>query len=234
MANHSTTFMAGGPTSIGIIMDGNRRWAKAAGVSSLEGHKAGLAKAKEIAQVAFNAGVTTLYYYAFSTENWKRAPEEVSYLLSLFESAITSEFDEFGKENIQVRFIGDLSRMPSKLASMARDLEEKTASNTRGTLVIALSYGGRSEIVHAVNKLIQEGREVVSEEELGRALWTGNLPNPELIIRTSGEERLSNFLTWQSVYSELIFTETLWPAYTKEEFEGHLAEYRERKRNFGA
>ena len=221
------------PTSVGIIMDGNRRWAKAQGVSSLEGHRAGLAKAKEIARAAFDAGVTTLYYYAFSTENWQRAPEEVSYLLSLFERAITEEFNEFIRENIRVRFVGDLTRLPSKLKSLAEELEAKTAHHTRATLVIALSYGGRAEIVHAVNTLIQEGRSEVTEADIARTLWSHGLADPELIIRTSGAKRLSNFLTWQSVYSELMFTDTLWPKYTVEEFRRHLAAFAERKRNFG-
>jgi undecaprenyl diphosphate synthase len=233
MSNHSTSLTTGAPASVGIVMDGNRRWAKANGLLALEGHRAGLEKAKEIARAAFDAGVTTLYYYAFSTENWKRAPEEVSYLLTLFEKAITDELEEFAKEDICVRFIGDLARLPEKVQVLAKNLEEKTSGNKRGTLVIAFSYGGRAEIVHAVNQLIEEGREVVTEEDIQHALWSKGLPDPDLIIRTSGEQRLSGFLTWQSIYSELVFTDTLWPSFTKEEFEQHLAEFRDRKRNFG-
>jgi len=214
-------------------MDGNRRWAKAHGLLSHEGHQAGLEKAKEIARAAFDAGITTLYYYAFSSENWKRLPDEVAYLLSLFEKAITDEFEEFAKEKVRIRFIGDLSRLPTKLQTLAKECEASTASYTRGTLVIALSYGGRAEIVHAANTLIQEGREVITEDDISRTLWGSGLPDPDLIIRTGGEERLSGFLTWQSIYSELIFTSTHWPEYSKEEFGQHLAAYAERKRNFG-
>lgn len=221
------------PTSVGIILDGNRRYARAHNLPLLAGHQAGLEKAKEIAREAFVQGVTTLYLYAFSSENWRRVPDEVSYLLVLFEKALTSEFDEFIEKGIRLRFIGDLARFAPNLQNLARELEERTAANTKGTLAVALSYGGRAEIVAATNKLIQDGREVVSEADMGAALWTEGLPDPDLIIRTSGEHRLSGFLTWQSVYSELIFTDTLWPAYTVEEFRGHLAEYTKRKRNFG-
>lgn len=225
--------MASAPKSVGIIMDGNRRWASSKGLPTLEGHRKGLEKSKEIARAAFDAGVTTLYYYAFSTENWNRAPEEVSYLMTLFEQAIQEEFKEFAKEDIRVRFIGDLARLPQKLQKLARELEEKTAGNTRGTLVIALSYGGRLEILSAVNRLIQEGRELISEQELGEALWTSGMPDPDLIIRTSGEKRLSNFLTWQSVYSELAFTDTYWPDFSKEELLQIFEEYAKRERRNG-
>lgn len=221
------------PLSVGIIMDGNRRYAKAKGIASLDGHRAGLEKAKEIARAAFDAGIRTLYLYAFSSENWKRVPEEVAYLIQLFEQAITKEFDEFIKEGVCVRFIGDLARFPEKLQTLARELEAKTVQNTRGTIVIALSYGGRAEIVHAANKLIQQGREVVSETDMQDALWSKGLPDPDLIIRTGGEKRLSGFLTWQSIYSELIFTDTLWPALTTDELKGFLHEFEARKRNFG-
>jgi len=218
--------------TIGIIMDGNRRYASSKGLPLLEGHRLGLEKAKEIARAALDAGVTTLYLYAFSTENWSRTPEEVSYLMQLFEQAITKQIRDLAEEKIRVRFIGDLSRLPTKLAKAAHELEETTKDYTRGTLVIALSYGGRSEIVRATNALIEKGTPV-TEEDFQTALWTKDLPDPDLIIRTSGEHRLSGFLTWQSVYSELIFTDTLWPEYTKEEFLSHLEEFSARQRRYG-
>jgi undecaprenyl diphosphate synthase len=214
-------------------MDGNRRWASSKGVPLLEGHRAGLETAKKIAREAFNLGVSTLYYYAFSTENWKRPPEEVSYLLALFEKAILDEFNELVENGVRIRFIGDLERFPSKMKELMRTLEQKTVGGEKGTLVIALSYGGRAEILHAANKLIGEGREVVSESDVSSALWSAGLPDPDLIIRTSGEHRLSGFLTWQSVYSELIFTDILWPDYDVALFKAHMAEFAKRKRNFG-
>jgi len=214
-------------------MDGNRRWARERGLPTFEGHRKGLENTRMITRAVFDAGVETLYYYAFSTENWHRAPEEVSYLMTLFEQAIKNEFAEISKENIRVRFIGDLARLPTKLQQLAKELEEKTAGNTRGTLAIALSYGGRPEIVHAVNALIKGGHEAVTETDIQNALWTKELPDPDLIIRTSGEKRLSNFLTWQSVYSELFFTNTYWPDFSKEELLKIFEEYSTRERRNG-
>ena len=221
------------PETVGIIMDGNRRWAKARGLPTFEGHRAGLAKAKEIIKEAFDSGVKNVILYAFSTENWNRTAEEVSYLMSLFEQAIKDEFKELATENVRVRFIGEITRLPGQLQKVAHELEEETKSATRGTLAIALSYGGRPEIVSAVNSLIQAGHETVSEAEISSALWTHDIPDPDLIIRTSGEYRLSNFLTWQGVYSELHFTDTLWPDFSKEELHRIFDWYAARDRRHG-
>jgi undecaprenyl diphosphate synthase len=221
------------PTSIGIILDGNRRWARAKGLPTLEGHRRGYTKVREITEAAFEAGVQYVTLYAFSTENWNRDPAEVSYLLSLFEELINLEIEDITKKGIRARFIGDLSRFPAHLASAARALEEKTKDNKKGTVVVALSYGGRPEIVHAVNALLQEGREAVSEEDISKKLWTHDIPDPDLIIRPGGEKRLSNFLTWQSVYSELFFTNTFWPDFSKEELLRILEEFSKRERRHG-
>ncbi|HUQ30394.1 MAG TPA: polyprenyl diphosphate synthase [Candidatus Paceibacterota bacterium] len=221
------------PASIGIIMDGNRRWAKERGVPTLQGHRAGLAKLKEVTRWAFEAGVGTIYYYAFSTENWNRAAEEVSYLIELFSRAIQNEFDELKTEGIRVRFIGDLARFPESLQKAAAKLQEETKENKKGTLALCISYGSRAEVVTAVNSLLVQGLETVTEESLRKALWSGDLPDPDLIIRTSGEKRLSNFLMYQAAYSELAFTDTKWPDFSKEELYAIFEDYASRERRRG-
>lgn len=214
-------------------MDGNRRWAKEHGVPTLEGHRAGLAKLKEVTRWGFEAGVETIYYYAFSTENWNRAAEEVSYLLDLFSHAIENEFEELKKEDIRVRFIGDLSRFGEKLRTAAHRLQEETRNGKKGTLALCISYGSRGEIVTAVNDLLARDVDTVTEESLRQALWSGDLPDPDLIIRTSGEKRLSNFLMYQAAYSELAFTDTKWPDFSKEELLNIFEDYASRDRRRG-
>lgn len=221
------------PQCVGVIMDGNRRWAKERGLPTLEGHRAGLEKLKEVSEWAFAAGVQTVVYYAFSTENWKRSPEEVAYLMGLFDTAIHTELETLRENNIRVRFIGDLSKLSSKLRGDALALQEASKGNTRGTIVVALSYGGRPEILAAVNTLLASGAKSVDEDAFRRAMWSADIPDPDLIIRTSGEQRLSNFLTWQSAYSELFFTETKWPDFSKEELERILADFASRERRHG-
>lgn len=222
------------PRCIGIIMDGNRRWAKERGLPTLVGHTEGLKKTKEILRHAFSRGIDTAILYAFSTENWNRTSEEVGYLMNLFNDAIENEFEELSKEGVHVRFIGDLARLPENLRAAARNLEERSATTAKGkTLVIALSYGGRAEIVAGVNKLLQEGKKEVNAEDVAAALWSSGIPDPDLIIRSGGEKRLSNFLPWQSVYSELFFTDSFWPAFTKEEFDSILEEFAARERRHG-
>lgn len=221
------------PQSIGIILDGNRRWAKERGLPTLEGHREGLKRVKEVMRAAFDKEITTAYLYVFSTENWNRAPEEVSYLMTLFEEAVKNELREVAGESVRLRFIGDLSRLPENLQSLARTAEEETKNNTKATLAVALSYGGRADIVSAVNKLIKNDVDTVTEELLTEALSTQGLPHPDLIIRTSGEERLSNFLPWEGVYSELYFTKTLWPDFTPLELDKALEEYAARERRHG-
>lgn len=214
-------------------MDGNRRWAKERGLETLEGHKAGAEKIFELAEWANEADIEEVILYTFSTENWNRAEEEVGYLMRLAEELFTEQLPKFKESSVKLRFIGDLSRASERIQSVMKNAEEETKDGGKGTLVFAFSYGGRPEILVAVNKLLQEGKDVVSEEEFSGALWSAGLRDPDLILRTGGERRLSNFLPWQSVYSELFFTDTKWPDFSKEEFSAVLAEYAERERRHG-
>ena len=222
------------PACVGIIMDGNRRWAKERGLPTFEGHRAGLTNVKTIIRHAIiDRGVDTVILYAFSTENWNRSKEEVEYLMSLFSWAFEHEFAELNKDGIRLRFIGQIERLSENLQRIAREAEEKTAKNTRGTLAVAISYGGRPEILAAANRLLADKAATVDETSFRKAMWSADLPDPDLIIRTSGEQRLSNFLTWESVYSELFFTKTYWPAFSKDEFDSVLVEFAERERRHG-
>ncbi len=214
-------------------MDGNRRYAKEQGLSSFEGHYAGFEKMREFLPWAEEAGVKELTLYAFSTENWNRKPEEVGYLMELFDKALSEWAEEVVERGTRLRFIGERDRFPEKLAKRMNELEARTKDATRGTIVLALSYGGRTEILSAVNELLSRGLDATDEAGFSSALWSAGLLEPDLIIRTGGEKRLSNFLTWQSVYSELSFTDTLWPAFSKEEFLAILADFAQRERRRG-
>ena len=221
------------PQSVGIIMDGNRRWAKAKGLPSFEGHRHGYQTMKKVVEWATELGVNTITFFAFSEENWKRTEEEVSYLMSLIRKMLVEETEEALSKNIRLRYIGDISKFSDDIASGMREAEEKTKANTGITLVIAASYGGRQEIVRAVNTMIKDGKKEITVEDISAYVDTKGLPDPDMIIRTSGEQRVSGFLTWQSVYSELFFTETLWPDFSKEEFLNILEEYGSRERRLG-
>ena len=214
-------------------MDGNRRWAKERGLSTMEGHKAGADKIVELAEWACEAGVEEVVLYTFSTENWNRAEEEVGYLMRLAEKLFTEQLERFSRAGVKLRFIGDLSRASTRIQDVLRRAEEETKEGTTGTLVFAFSYGGRPEILAAVNRLLEEGRRNISEQDFSNALWSAGLLDPDLILRTGGDRRLSNFLPWQSVYSELFFTDTKWPDLTKEEFAAVLLEFGERERRHG-
>jgi undecaprenyl diphosphate synthase len=217
---------------MGIIMDGNRRFAKAHGLPSLEGHRGGFEKAREVAEWAFGAGVEELILYAFSTENWNRAPEEVAYLLELFSSAFEKGLEPLIESGVRVRFLGALERFPEPLRQHMRDMKARSVAGRRGTLAIALSYGGRAELVAAANRL-RAADGPIDEAALAGALWTAGMRDPDLILRTGGESRLSNFLLRQSAYSELFFTDTLWPDLGREELGSILAAYAARERRHG-
>ncbi len=222
------------PKAIGVILDGNRRWAKEQGLEPFEGHREGSERVKDLVRWAREVGISTVYIYAFSTENWNRAEEEVSYLMKLMAKFFSEGIvDDIEKEDGRLVFLGDRTRIPQELLTEMERAEERTRGGKGGTLAVCLSYGGRAEIIAATNKLIREGKEIAGEEYFSRALWSTGLPDPDLIIRTSGEQRLSGFLTWQSVYSELFFTDTKWPAFTKEEFLSILEEYATRERRKG-
>ena len=220
------------PMHIGIIMDGNRRWAASRGLSKLEGHRAGSDKLKETVRFVRAQGITHFVVYAFSTENWNRDPAEVSYLMDLFHELIQKEMRELGKEGVRVCFVGQRDRFSGNLQQSMNDVEEETAQNDSITLWICLSYGGRAEIVAAARAVIASGEDM-TEETLSHNLWTKEMPDPDLLIRTGGEKRLSGFLPWQSIYSELFFTDSFWPDFTKEEFDAILAEFAGRERRRG-
>jgi len=216
---------------IGIIMDGNRRFAKERGLSSIEGHRAGYEKLKEFARWAKEAGIRHAIVYGFSTENWHRPEKEVAYLMDLLRTVLSQEAEHMRKEGGRLRILGQRERFPADIQKLIAQAEEGTKDGEY-TLYLALSYGGRAEIVDTVNRLIEKGSPV-TEEEFGKALWTADMPDPDLIIRTSGEKRLSGFLPWQGVYSELFFVDSFWPAFSKEEFDAVLSEYRSRERRHG-
>lgn len=228
------------PQSIGVILDGHRRWARARELPALEGHRAGYNKMKEFVLWARDAGVRTVIAYVFSTENWSRASTEVSYLMNLLREALAEcEARAYKKENIQIRVIGDRTMFTDDIKDQIARAEKHTKDQRGLTLALALSYGGRREIAEAASRLIESMRNnvfrgVVDEKTFAQYLWTADIPDPDLVIRTGGEQRLSNFLLWQAAYSELFFTKTLWPDFSKEEFDAILAEYTKRERRFGS
>src|SRR3989344_989080 len=219
------------PACVGIILDGNRRWAKENGVSKLEGHRAGMETLKKTVRFVRDSDIKHLIVYAFSTENWNRDKDEVSYLMDLFREAIQNEMSELGKENVRVHFIGQRERFSDDLQKAMGDIEKETEKNDAITLWVCLSYGGRAEIIAAARAAAETGE--ITEKTLEKNLWTASMPKPDIIIRTGGEKRLSNFLLWQSAYSELFFTDTLCPDFNKEEFDAILTEFATRERRRG-
>lgn len=224
------------PSCIGLIMDGNRRWAKARGLPVFEGHARGYEKLTDLLSWSKGAGVKHVVVYAFSTENWRRTGEEVGYLMQLFRTVLFKETERFKKENGRVKFIGQKDRFDKDIQEGMEKMEQETTEGEY-TLYVCVSYGGRAEILAAIQKLAREKtpEEVaaLTEEDFGEMLWTRGMPEPDIIVRTGGEKRLSNFLTWQSVYSELFFIDTLWPDFSKKEFTGILEEYAKRERRLG-
>ena len=229
----------GGPRHVAIIMDGNGRWATQRGRPRLFGHHAGAKRVREIVEACPDIGVEFLTIFAFSTENWKRTQVEVAGLMSLFRRYIAKETRALSEFGARVRFIGDRVQLDAKLIRLMNELEEATAGNSRVNLTIALNYGGRDEVARATKRLAQDVAEgtldpsAVDEETLPRYLDTRVLPDPDLVIRTSGEARISNFLLWQSAYAEYEFIDTLWPDFTKEEFHLLCRDYGQRDRRFG-
>jgi undecaprenyl diphosphate synthase len=223
------------PECVGIIMDGNRRWAKTKGQISVKGHEAGGQKLKDVAIWVRDLGIKHLMVFAFSTENWKRSAEEVSYILELMANYLETELDHFNKEGGILHCVGDMSAFSPELQNKLRNAEEKTKNNVGPHIYFALNYGGRSEILSAVKKMVEENprKEDITEEYFSKHLQTGGMPDPDIIIRTSGEMRLSGFLPWQGVYSELFFTKTLWPDFSKEEFLDIINQYSNRERRIG-
>ena len=227
------------PQHVAIIMDGNGRWAQAKGKPRLFGHHAGAKRVRDIVKSCPSLGVKYLTIYAFSTENWKRTQEEVSGLMSLFRRYIEGELSELVGKGVRVRFIGDRMRLEPKLIKLMDDMERKTEQNDLLNLTVALNYGGRDEVARAVKQMAQDVEagallaKDVDELTLTRYLDTDVLPDPDLVIRTSGEARISNFLLWQSAYSEYEFIDTLWPDFTPEIFAECIARFMARDRRFG-
>ncbi len=223
------------PEHVAIIMDGNGRWATSRGLPRLAGHRAGTENLRRIIRASVEFGVKYLTIYAFSTENWGRPQDEVEGLLNIVEDVIGRELNELHKEGVRLRHLGHLDRLPATLQENILDAVEMTRNNTLLTLNIAFNYGGRDEIACAIRSMIQDGvkAETVTPELVDRYLFTAGVPDPDLIIRTSGEMRVSNFLIWQSAYSELYITPTYWPDFDREELHKALVEYGRRDRRYG-
>jgi undecaprenyl diphosphate synthase len=223
------------PTHIAIIMDGNGRWAKNHGVPRIEGHRAGTENLRRVIKGCADFGVKYLTVYAFSTENWSRPKDEVQGLLQILGSVIDRELKELNAEGVQLRHIGRLEKLPPALRKKVIKAVNTTKENHRLTLCIAWNYGGRDEIVYAIENIIKDGvhPEEVNEDDVCKRLFTARMPDPDLIIRTSGEIRGSNFLIWQSAYSEWYFTPVLWPDFDKEELRKAILEFGQRNRRYG-
>lgn len=227
---------SGVPRHIAIVMDGNGRWARKRLLPRVAGHKRGLDTVRNIVRFCIEAGVGHLTLFAFSSENWRRPQDEVSFLMQLFMQALKDEVAKLHKNNIRLRVIGDLSRFDTSLAETISQAQVLTEGNTALTLTIAANYGGRWDILNAMNRMLAdhpEHRSGFSEEDLSPYLCLSDLPEPDLFIRTGGEQRVSNFLLWQLAYTEFYFTDCLWPDFGKPEFDQAISSYRRRERRFG-
>ena len=223
------------PRHVAIIMDGNRRWARARDASELDGHAAGVEAIRELLRHAVRTGIPVLTLYAFSRENWARTDEEVVGLFELLEGAIRSETAELRAQGVQVRLLGRLDELPPATRTSIESALAATAGGERLVLNIAFNYAGRTELVDAVRQIVRAGipADEIDEASIAAALYTAGLPDPDIVIRTGGEQRLSNFLIWQSAYAELLTTETLWPDFGPADLDGALAEFASRTRRFG-
>ncbi len=230
------------PNHIAIIMDGNRRWARKRLLPTNMGHKEGAQRLEDIAKYCGDLGVKYLTVYAFSTENWRRSEEEVNYLMDLLADSIIDfdkRFDE-SKHNVRIKLVGDINRLPQRLQDGIRHIEEKTKDQKGLTVNVAINYGGRPEILHATKLIAEDYKNGkiqdlndIDEELFSNYVYTKGDPDPDLIIRTAGEVRMSGFLTWQGVYSEMYFTDCLWPDFHENELDKAIDEFNNRKRNFG-
>ncbi|MEK7621340.1 MAG: polyprenyl diphosphate synthase [Patescibacteria group bacterium] len=220
------------PNHIGYIMDGNRRWAKGHGLPTYEGHLAGYDRVKDIVRASVDSGVKYVSFYAFSTENWDRTEKEISYLMKLFMRMFTSDLDEIVGENVRIIVAGTDDRLDKKVIQAARDAEARTANNTRATVMICFNYGGQKEIVEAVKQLVASNQEI-NEDNISKNLYAPDVPPCDVIVRTSGEKRLSNFMLWRAAYSELIFVDKHWPDMKAEDVKKIIEEYNKRSRRYG-
>jgi undecaprenyl diphosphate synthase len=222
------------PRHVAIIMDGNGRWAKRRFLPRVAGHKRGVEAVREVVKACIERGIDYLTLFAFSSENWRRPPEEVSFLMQLFLRALEQEVEKLHSNGIRFRVVGDLSPFDSRIREQIRRGEELTAANTRLTLTVAANYGGRWDILQAAERCrLQDPQAAITEERLARFLAMSHAPEPDLFIRTGGEKRVSNFLLWQLAYTELFFTDALWPDFGAKALDEAIASYRRRERRFG-
>lgn len=223
------------PQHIAIIPDGNRRWAREHGLSAFEGHKRGMDAFERIGRAAIKHGVQYLTFWGFSTENWSRSKKEVAYLMKLFRWVLTNKIDDFNRQNIKINVLGRIDAFSRELQRMIREALELTQNNTRGVINLALNYGGRAEIVDMVKKAmsLKLQPQAITERLLAKFVYAPGIPDPDLIIRTSGEQRLSGFLPWQSAYSELYFARKYWPDFNEEDLQRAIRSYQRRQRRFG-
>lgn len=223
------------PIHLGIILDGNRRWAKNNGLPAIEGHRQGYDTFKKIVKAAFKSGVLYLSAFVFSTENWSRTPSEVKYLMEMAYKMVTKELDELKQEGIRVVWMGSLDKVSPKLVKAMQRAEAETKHNHRATLGLCFNYGGQQEIVNAAQQLVQRGiaAEKINQETFAQELYQPDIPELDLVIRTSGERRTSGFMLFRAAYAELIFVDTLWPDFTEQKLADCFDEYAQRKRRFG-
>jgi undecaprenyl diphosphate synthase len=223
------------PRHVAIIMDGNRRWARARGLTEMEGHAAGVEGIREIIRHAVRRGIEVLSLYAFSRENWARSDEEVSGLFMLLEQVIRNETAELKSQGARVRLLGRMEELPPETRASIQDALDATVGGERLQLNIAFNYSGRTELVDAARKVVEMGLrpDEIDEDVMAAAMYTAGLPDPDMVIRTGGDERLSNFLIWQSAYAEIVFTPTLWPDFGPAELDAAVVEFASRQRRFG-
>lgn len=228
------------PRHVAVIMDGNRRWAKKKLLGGFQGHRAGVETVRVLLRLCRELGIAYLTVYAFSTENWQRSEEEVAFLMSLFEEVIAREIDDLDRNGVRLRFIGDVPGLPPTLQRNIAEAEARTAHNDKLTLNVAANYGGRHELVRAARLLAQRvaagelNPDAIDEKLVAAQLYTADQPDPDLLIRTSGEARISNFLLWQLAYTEIYFTDVLWPEFRQPHFLEAMLSYQARDRRFGA
>ncbi|MDQ2101376.1 isoprenyl transferase [Azospirillum isscasi] len=228
------------PAHVAVIMDGNGRWAKARGLPRTAGHKKGVDAVRRTVEAAGDLGIGYLTIFSFSSENWRRPEEEVSDLMQLLRFYLRSEIADLHRNGVRLRVIGDRSRLSKDIVGLIENAETLTRDNRKLTLVVALSYGSRQEITLAARRLAEEVKAGtldpadITEDRLSESLFTADIPDPDLIVRTSGEKRISNFLLWQAAYAELVFVDTLWPDFTKRDLEAAIEEFHRRERRFGA
>jgi len=221
------------PKHIAFIMDGNGRWAKKRALPRKAGHKAGVKALQKVIEACNKKGVQMCSFYAFSTENWKRPQDEIDAIFALVERFVAEELDKYAGVGYRVMFMGDLSVLPDTTQNAIKTIMEKSKGNDGMIVNVALNYGGRQEIVNAVNTILQSGLNKVDEQMISDCIYTAGLPDPDIIVRTSGEERLSNFMLWQSAYSELLFIDDFWPDVDESTIDYIISEYSKRHRRFG-